>query len=160
MLVDVVVDTDVLAHAENPASGRQEDSRNFITAMRACGTLLCLDDEFTGDEATSRGIAAEYLARLTPGSQGLTLIQELVEIGRIRVVSARVSTAQNRAIAQIIGDRTDRKFAKAAINSDEKVVVSHDRGFQAPTARKALAKRLGIGVLDAGACCRELEGAA
>jgi predicted nucleic acid-binding protein len=152
VLSDVVIDTDVMLHAENPEVQRHSDSRRLLNELRSCETFLCLDEGFEPEESKNRSaIASEYLSRLPPGSLGLILLSECATSRRIRLLPTKVERAANRLINQLVYDPTDRKFVKVACNSNEKVVTTHDRHIS--DARAELNRRLAVRVLDAGECC-------
>lgn len=156
MLADVVVDTDVLMHADNEASADRDASRSLIASLRAASTALCFDPGFHIDEARNRsGIAGEYFEHLAHGSLGLALVEECALSGRVRTVPIKVAPDVNRAIRQLIWDPTDRKFVKVAINSDERVLVTHNTSHIEPAAAE-LRRRWRVDVVDAHACCGRL----
>ena len=91
MLVDLVVDTDVLMHAENEESAKRDASRQLIGGILESETALCFDTGFDVDEARNRsGIAGEYFEHLPHGSLGLALVYECALSGRIRTISTEV----------------------------------------------------------------------
>lgn len=156
MLADVVVDTDVLMHADNEDSADRDASRDLIARLRASATALCFDPGFDLDEARNKsGIAGEYFDHLAHGSVGLALVEECALTGRVRSIATRVAPDVNRAIRQLVWDPTDHKFVKVAINSEERVLVTHNTSHIEPAAVD-LKARWRVDVVDAYACCARL----
>ena len=61
MIDDIVVDTNVLAHAGNPDEARQQSSIDLVVALKAGKTSICVDAGFHLDESKNRShIAVEY----------------------------------------------------------------------------------------------------
>ena len=54
MLNDVVVDTNVLVHAQNPNEQRFEDSTNLVDTILNSNTDLCVDEGFNEKEAKTK----------------------------------------------------------------------------------------------------------
>jgi hypothetical protein len=155
-LVDVVVDTDVLAHADNRENANQQASRHFIHRLRATNTVLCVDEGFDIEEARNRSaIASEYFERLPPGGLGLVLVYECAVARRIRTVSTGVSQTTNRIINRLVWDKSDRKFVKVAVNSDEQVLVTDNTSDLEPPSDE-LRARLGVEIMDAYECHERL----
>jgi predicted nucleic acid-binding protein len=155
MLSDIVVDTDVFAHAENPTVDTYDDSREFIETLRGVQTSLCFDNVFNTDTAKNKSqIASEYFERLPAGSIALVLIAECAAADRISVVGRKVRPEQARAIRELVRDKSDHKFIRTAINSQEKLVVSHD-GHILKRASD-IADRLDVSAVRAGACLARL----
>jgi predicted nucleic acid-binding protein len=151
-LVDVVIDTDVLMHAENEESADQEPSRRLIRRLLNSETRLCFDEGFNAEEAKNRSaIAGEYFERLPHGALGLALVLERALAGQIRVLPLKVPPPVNRAINQLVWDKSDRKFVKVAYNSTERTLVTHNTTHLAP-ATAALGQRFDVDVVDAYAC--------
>jgi hypothetical protein len=155
-LADVVIDTDVLMHAENPETSEYQTSRGFIEQLIGSNTAVCFDLGFDTDEARNRSaIASEYFNHLPPGSLGLAMIYECALADRVRTVSTKVSAAVNRAIRQLIWDKSDQKFVKVVVNSEEHVLVTHNDSHFGPAAAQ-LASQLNVEVLDGYACTARL----
>lgn len=145
MLDDVVIDTDVLMHADNPEYFDYDEARAFVEEMRSCQTCICIDESDQG------AIAQEYLDRLPPGSLGGVLLREAADDARIRFVSRKVPSAVINLIRQCVHDKSDHKWLRVAYNSREKIVTSHNTKHLHPQ-RTRIAKRIGVEVLTAGEC--------
>ncbi len=157
MLEDIVIDTNVLLHAQNPDEPRFSDARQLIEQMLECTTTLCIDRGFDISPAQNQSkIGAEYLDKLQPGSLGFALIVNLVESFRLKQTNRLPPRDISRAINQLISNRRDRTFVGVSYNSTERMLVSHDyRDFQ--QAKRAVIRRnLGVRVIDASTCLPEL----
>jgi predicted nucleic acid-binding protein len=152
-LTDIVLDTNVLAHADNRDNADMPHSRDLIAGLRRSSTALCFDEGFNYTESQNRSaIASEYFEHLPAGGLGLALVEECALYGRVSIVSTRVATKTNGAITRIVNDPTDRKFVKVAVNSTEHVLVTHDEAAFDDTAVEALAAELGVEAIDAYGC--------
>ena len=157
MLEDIVIDTNVLMHAQNPDEPRFSDARQLIEHMLACLTALCVDRGFNVHPARNQSkIGAEYLDKLQPGSLGFALIVSLVEACRLKQTDRLPPHAVSRAINQLISNRRDRTFVGVSYNSTERVLVSHDYQDFQPAKRTVIRRNLGVRVIDATTCLPEL----
>jgi hypothetical protein len=149
MLDDVVVDTNVFVHAENPGEMlRYDESRAFIELMRQVETHLCLDDDDR--------IAGEYANRVPPGALAGVLLRECADAGRITIRPLSVGPPVADAIERLVVDRTDHKFVRVAHNSVERVLVTHDDEHVHCVAEELL-DEVSVEVLYAYACCPRLQ---
>jgi len=157
MLDDIVIDTNVLMHAQNPDELRFSDARQLIESMLACTTSLCIDRGFDIHPARNQSkIGAEYLEKLQPGSLGFALIVSLVEALRLKQTDRLPPRAVSRAINQLIRNRRDRTFVGVSYNSTERMLISHDYQDFQPAKRGAIRRQLGVRVIDAKDCFPEL----
>ena len=153
MLSDIVIDTNVLLHAQNPNEKRFEDSLNLINKILEVNTSLCIDEGFSEDESKNKSIiGCEYLSTLQSGSIGLNLIVQLALQQRIKQLTKRAPERIVRKINQTIRDKIDRVFLNVAYNSDEKTLVSHDYEHFQKTKRRFIATNLQIRVIEACDC--------
>jgi hypothetical protein len=98
MLVDIVLDTNVLMHAENSQEARCEQSGNLLQALKICTTKLCVDEGFDLNESRNRSqIGSEYLKHLRPGAVGFELVAYLARTLRIKYVPRRVPQIASKA---------------------------------------------------------------
>ena len=153
MLDDVVVDTNVIAHAQNPAEARFADSEALLRCFLELHTSLCVDEGFDMDEARNQShICSEYLQHIHFGSLGFTVISYLATNGRIKQLPRLATRTVSRRINQLLRNRMDRAFLNVACNSTEMVLVSHDyTDFQA-RKRTTIRKELGVRVIEASHC--------
>jgi len=153
MLNDIVIDTNVLLHAQNPNEKRFEDSSNFINKMLENKTSLCVDEGFSEDESINESIIGwEYFSNLQHGSLGMNLIIQLALQQRIKQLRKRAPERIVRKINQLIRNKKDRVFLNVTYSSNEKTLVSHDyKDFQ-KTKRRLILTNLHIQVISACDC--------
>jgi len=114
-MIDIVLDTCTLVHADNSESDYQESSAELINRMFANSTLVTVDDGFTFDESTNQSyIGLEFIKHLRPGSLGYSLIVHLALNMRINFVSNVIPNATKNYIEQIIRNKKDRMFLRVA----------------------------------------------
>lgn len=127
MLTDVVVDTNVILHADNKNEQRRAASIKFLKTLVDSKTKICVDNGFYLIESKNRSlIGQEYLNHLVSGTLGYAVITELALYGRINMVSRKVENKISRSINKLISNKSDRTFLKVAYNSIDKVLASHD----------------------------------
>ena len=150
MLEDIVIDTNVLMHADNVSSGRDKEAFGLVQAMLASQTVLCLDVQSSRGEDDPRSslIRQEYREHLD--GLGGRFVAHMVDEGRVKYVAREVDKDVSRWINQRIPNKRDRTFVKVAINSIESVLASHDYSDFSASTRKDLSKRVQVDVLDAG----------
>jgi hypothetical protein len=152
MLVDIVLDTNVLMHADNDKEARCQMSRDLLAELQACATHLCVDEGFDLDEAKNRSqIYSEYLEHLRHGMLGFALVAHLARSHRVKIVSRGVPPHVSKKIYTQVSSGPDRTYVKVAFNSDGKTLACHDFGDVPGTVRTRLRKAIGVHVLDAGA---------
>jgi len=145
MLEDILIDTNVLKHANDSNTPYQTDSIELINAMIDTETLLCVDEGFTLDETQNRShIGHEYLKHLKHGSLGHALLRYLFLERRYRFLPRQIPPAITRQINQQFGNRRDRIFLRVAYNSTEKVLISHDYTDFSIPRRQFFSRSLGI----------------
>lgn len=146
---DIVIDTNVWAHAGNAQEPRQSSAIALIEALLATATLVCVDSGFDAVESRNRSqIWSEYLARIPEATLGRLALANLLQAGRIREVARQVNPHAARKIRNAVHDPTDRVFVKVALNTVEQVLVSHDTAAFTPSAKLQLSE-LGIDAIDA-----------
>lgn len=153
ILNDIVIDTNVLMHAQNPNEKRFGDSSVLINTILISNTDLCVDEGFSEEEGRNKSlIGSEYIDNLYFGSLGFSLIVDLVQQNRIKPLKRRAPQKIARKINQILSNKKDRIFLNVAFNSVEKVFVSHDfADFQMPKRNKILSD-FTIRVIEACDC--------
>jgi hypothetical protein len=155
-LVDIVIDTNILAHAANP--GEQDlfdEASEFLENFVATPTLLCLDPGLDFDIARNKSrIFGEYLTTLSPATLANSVIASIFTTGRYverpRQVSDSVRKKINRQIA--VDKAADKVFVSVTYNSEEKILASHDYKDFSATVRATLLNELGVAIAGAKAC--------
>jgi hypothetical protein len=147
---EIAIDTNVFVQPTNPNDQYYSDSTALLHWLREGDALLCVDPEFSADEARNRSvIVSEYLAHLHLGMVGYAILAELFATGRVKGVPKRVPQQYKKRIEQLVPDTTDRVFAKVAYNTKAKVLASNDLTDFYWDARHAI-KKLGVQILLAG----------
>lgn len=151
MLKDIVIDTNVLMHATNPKSGRQQQSVGLLRAMLDSDTALCLDTVFSGQLAQPESslIWQEYSDNLGAPGFSSEFLTKMATGRRIVHVSRTVERSAQKWISRQIVNSRDRTFVRVALNSIERVLVSHDYQDFPTKVRSACLLRLGVEVLEA-----------
>jgi predicted nucleic acid-binding protein len=149
-MIDIVIDTCTLVHADNPESDYFEHSVEFINKMLGNSVLCTVDEGFTFDETThSSYIALEYIKHLRPSSLGYYLIIHIAQNMRFSFVTNKVPKKDKNLMEQKIRNKKDIHFLRVAYNSTEKVLASHDFTDYQKKKRQFLKKELGICIVTA-----------
>ncbi len=153
MLVDLVVDTNILLHAGNPNEPRFEHAKSLVETLMRLEIVLCVDEGFSFERSRNRSqIGNEYLEHLSFGTVGFEVIRALASSDRIKLVSRVVNRKESKLITQKVWDPTDRIFVRVAINSDERVLVSHDFGHFPLPVRNLLRGQIEVRICDCAEC--------
>ena len=151
MLDDLVVDTNVLMHADDPRQPvQQEQARALLDRLLDAPTVLAVDEGFDVNSSRNRSqIGHEYLRNLTGASLGMQVIASLASNDRVRVTPRKVDQAIKKRINQLVRKKTDRSFLAVACNTESRTFCSHDfQDFQ-KAKRKTIAKDLTVHVCEA-----------
>lgn len=150
MLSDIVVDANVLVHANNPGEPRHQHAIGFVGALASCTAALCIDPGFDLEPSRNRSlIGQEYLEYLHHGTAGYELVAHLAAWGRLRPVPREVERAIGRRITQLIRNKRDRTYLRVARNTKDRVLASHDFTDFSDGKRTTIAKELQIIVATA-----------
>lgn len=153
VLADVVIDTNVLKHADDPRQQQQQECIDLIVQMLEAKTVLAVDGGFSLDDTNSSLVGREYIDNLIPGMLGLTLLTELVNQERVKTLDLRPGAAVRKAINQRIRNKRDRTFVLLARETDEKVLVSHDFTDFDSRKRRGIKKDFQVSMVEACECC-------
>lgn len=137
MLADIVIDTNVFAHAANPSEQRQAASVAFLRQLLDAQTVLCFDPGVSQDRArnTSR-IQHEYCEHIPEMSFPYHVLAHLFATNRTRPSSVTVSNTCRRVIDRVVRDKSDRVFVRVSVNTEERTLVTHNtRQFPAAVKR-------------------------
>lgn len=150
MLVDLVVDTNVLMHADDPRQAHQADALGLLTDLVEGTTVICVDEGFDVDEAKNASlIGGEYFARLTAAHTATAVLAHLFAGGRIAMRSRSVGPAIKKCIEQSVRTKRDRTFLFVTHNSAEALFCSHDYRDMQRAKRRMLRDRAGIRIMGA-----------
>ncbi|MGG9971852.1 hypothetical protein ACQ33O_08685 [Ferruginibacter sp. SUN002] len=149
-MVDIVIDTCTLKHADDPKSKYFEYSVIFIQKM-FINTINCTVDEgFSMDETENTSyLGYEYIKHLQPGTLGYRLITHLASNGRMDFVSNKPINNIKNYIEQIIRNKKDRMFLRVTCNSTDKVLASHDFTDYQIKKRRTIRRDLEISIVTA-----------
>jgi hypothetical protein len=154
VLDDLVIDTNVLVHAQNPGERRFKDSVQFVESLLGCKAQLCVDPGFSAVESANRSlIGGEYLDKLRVGSIGYSALVMLIGAGRVREVPRAADRAANKKILQLVRKKRDRTFLSVAWGTSEKLLVSHDYEDFQEKKRAEIRKSIGVRMADAAGVC-------
>jgi len=150
MIDDIVIDTNILVHADNHEEPRQEHCIAIIEKIYSSEQFLCMDEGFDVIESkNSSFIGYEYMKHLRFGMQGYALILKLVQEDRLRFVSKKIPATVNNKINRTGIKKSDRIFVKVTFNSDNKILVTHDYEDFTTKVRGIIKNEIGVNVYDA-----------
>lgn len=150
MLNDIVIDTNVLVHANNPQLPQSRHSKELILLLLESKTQLCVDRGFDIEPARNRSqIGGEYLTHLQHGMIGYTLVVQAATHLRIKQVSRSIEPENNRILRTLRLPSMDMLFVKVARNSLERVLTSHDDQHFSDHVRDKVEMRLDVNIIDA-----------
>lgn len=151
MLEDLVIDTNVFLHADDPRQGdRQVDAKALLDRLLEVSTCLAVDEGFDVDPARNRShIGHEYLTYLTGVSTGMQVVVALATNDRLKVTPKRVDQPVRDKIKQLIKEKTDRPFLAVACNTASRKLCSHDFTDFQKSKRKTISKDLNVDVCEA-----------
>jgi len=91
---------------------------------------------------------AEYLKHLAPPSLGRMFLAYIVANGRLVERSKSVNGTTGKLINRLVTEKgCDRVLVRVAVNSEERLLVSHDLGDISRKSRKVLGDKLGISIM-------------
>jgi hypothetical protein len=158
-IIDLVLDTNVLVHASNDREDRQIDSVQLITYLLASTELICVDTGFDTNETVNKSyVGYEYLKHLKNGMLGYAFVVQMALNKRICEVTRQTKVNTTRAINQCMSNNHDKVFIKVAVNSNDKILITHDFTDFALSKRTHLKKTLGIDILVASDIPDEKKG--
>jgi predicted nucleic acid-binding protein len=150
MPTDIIIDTNVLVHANNKNEIRQQASIDMIKYLLDSEELLCIDQGFSFNEAQNRSfIGYEYLKHLKIGMLGYIFISTIAQRKRIKQVAKNADAAISRKINKCMSNIRDRTYLNVAYNSSDKILVTHDYSDFSISKRKYINKEFEIKVFDA-----------
>jgi hypothetical protein len=147
-LDDLVVDTNVLMHVDDPRQDHQEDAIALLQKLSAAATALCVDEGFDMDPAVNTSlIGGEYLQLLTGAHTALAIIAHMFASDRIRTVRRKVPQATKKSIEQCVRKKRDRTFIAVAHNSAEGILCSHDFEDMQKKKRNHIRRATGVQIV-------------
>ena len=151
MLLDIVIDTNVLVHSQNPQEPRCALSRVFLERLRDSTSKLAVDEGFSLDRAQNNSfIGYEYIENLSFGSLAFSIVVKMASSKRIDFVPKRAPEREQRIINQHIRKKVDRVFVGVAYNSQEHMLVSHDFEDFQEAKRQYFRREINVNICEAG----------
>ncbi|WP_282858230.1 hypothetical protein [Pseudoclavibacter helvolus] len=146
--IDIILDTNVLSHADNPASPNQVSALQVVSWMRDTSALWVLDDNGkSAPDPWTSVLYLEYQETLPPQGASITLFLACLQSGRIKF-SPRPNHVDRKAIEKLVPrNKRDRAVLGAAHGSESKILVSNDLSDFSEKVRKSALKELGVSVL-------------
>lgn len=158
MLDDIVIDTNVFVHGSNPHGQHFSDAGDFLARLLEVETKLCVDEGFDMEEASNRSlIGDEYLRHIRAGMLGYEVLARVFASRRLKVVASSASPAVRKSINRRVGNKRDRTFLFVTMNTDERVLVSHDYADFPQPLRRELADEFDLSVVPAVDCIGLLD---
>ena len=151
---DVVIDTNVFSHADNPAAPLARDSLDVLMWLQLADVLLVLDNTGKGNPAgpSTSLLATEYQNTLSPQGFALTLITSLLSTGRCKFVK-RPAQATAATIRSLVPNNSrDRAVLGAACGAQDGVLVSNDYQDFTIAVRTAASTSLAVAIVDSSQC--------
>jgi hypothetical protein len=152
VLNDVVIDTNVLVHADNPGEERHRDAVELLDQLLEADTKLGIDEGFDIDPQKNLSlIGQEYLEKLTPTSLAYLILAHLAQTERVTFIPRSFGAHTRKAVNQILKNKRDRTFVLVAGETENRVLCSHDFKDFGKRKRKDIKTKLGVAIVDASA---------
>jgi predicted nucleic acid-binding protein len=150
VLSDIVIDTNVFLHAQNPRERRFAASGRLLARLLRVPTELCVDPGFSLDEASNESlIGQEYLDKIRAGSIGYVTLVQVLLANRVKEVDRRLDARERACLRHWSLKPRDRTFLAVAINSNDQVLVTHDYEDFGKSKRRDIRKRTGAKAVEA-----------
>lgn len=156
MLDDVVVDTNIFGHAQDPNTGVLfDEAAAFLERLLTVETPICFDGEV---EANRSRVLAEYERVMFPTGLAAPVLTRILVERRYKELSPRVPHHVRTIVNALlpVAESMDKLFVCLAYVSEESVLVSHDDNHLTHDVRQRAEQRLGVRMLDAVDCTPEL----
>lgn len=146
---DVVLDTNVLAHANNPNISYQSGALAVLQWVAETTVRWVLDDQGkSAPDPNTSVMYAEYIRTLPPQGVSLALFIECLANGRVDF-APRPNRDIRQVLRSIIPRNTrDQAVLGAACGSSDRVLISNDFDDFNGAARRRVSQELGVTVLD------------
>jgi len=152
LIEQIVVDTNVILHADNPVSGYQSDSMCFLDRFLKDGCYrLALDrTPPLGRQHNESQILQEYLEHVTYDSSfGFYFLIKVLERSWFDIVGRTNYRREVKIIIQEVSNKVDRIFLRVTCMANSRKFVTHDFSDFPMQKRKRLAKTLQVRLLTA-----------
>jgi hypothetical protein len=151
-LFDIVVDTNVLMHADNANVAEQQQSAiDLLDNILKSTVLLAIDEGFIWDDTNRSLIGGEYREHISAGTAGYYFLSKIFSSSQFveysRSTPAHISKKINQCISHT--KPRDKTFLKVSINSSSKVFITHDQEDFHYDKRKYILDTFDVTILDA-----------
>lgn len=137
-------------HAHDSTCGNFDNANDFLNAFIASAAVIRVDPGFAWDEGTNRSlIGQEYLTHLPFGMAGSSFLQTLASSQRAVEAEKRVSDSFGRKSNQMIRNKRDRTFLRVAVNTLDRILVSHDFADFQVAKRAEIRKIFAVQIIEA-----------
>lgn len=147
--VDVVVDTNVLAHADDPKKATSQASQQLLLFIKESELKWVLDDQ--GKKAPNPETSllhAEYRNTIVEMGFSATVFAFLLRTNRV-IFAPRPGEQVRKAIRKLVpANKGDQAVLGAAVGSTDGVLVSNDFGDFTAAVRTSVLKELSVTVVD------------
>jgi hypothetical protein len=145
---DVVLDTNVLSHAENSGAPQQQSAVAVLDWLRESSVRWVLDDQGKAapDPKTSL-LFQEYRATLSPQSPSLRLLIEFLSFQRVSFAPRPGQTVRDSIRRLVPGNVNDRAVLGAAHGTTDRVLVSNDTSDFSESVRDAVWEQLEVNII-------------
>ena len=126
-LSELVIDTNIFVHSDNPGVSYYQSSRAFLKAFMNSEVALVVDEHFdTKPAVNSSRIGYEYVQHIHHGSLGFYVLLLVIENDRLHQAETAQYTPYKRRFKQMVRNKTDIIFLSVAASTADKVFVSND----------------------------------
>lgn len=143
--IDIVLDTNVLSHADNPGSSHQLSAQRVLDWMRGCEVYWVLDDNGKSqpDPHTSQ-LYLEYRQTLPPMGAAIQLFAACLAGGRVRFAPRPAQTVRDNIRRLVPRNKKDQVILGAAAGATDKVMISNDESDFPKSVRKKALTQLAV----------------
>ena len=152
LAAQIVIDTNVILHADNPVSGYQSDSKNFLDRFltKGCYRLALDRSPPLGRQHNESQILQEYSEHVTyVSSFGHYFLIEVLKRSWFDVVGRTNDRREKKIIIQEVSDKVDRIFLRVTCMTNSRKLVTHDFDDFPMQKRERLAEALQVRFLTA-----------
>jgi hypothetical protein len=152
MLADIVVDCNVVAHAQMPDSGlNHQRSKEFMVTFLSADTKLGLDDRLFA-EYENLGLFE------SPHELVAAFVKEVFANRRWLMLDASgLGATVHRRITQVVGDRHDSYLLRLGCVAPSSTLTSHDEAAFPRHIRLQIRESLGVNLVDGSEAARLIK---
>ena len=146
-LTDVVIDTNVLSHADNPASNNQASALALLSWMSTSSIHWVLDDngKHQPDPTTSL-LYHEYQQTLAPQGLAIQIFTACLMNKRVRFSQRPTQVVRDEIRKLIAKNKKDQVVLGAACGSESKTLFTNDFNDFSDKVRDHVQKKLSVDI--------------